>query len=105
MAYFHISTGLRGCYLPDSSYVVRADTRRELKDVLAYEARGFADAGYVGANKRAIAHIAALAWRNRRKFTYPYAIPLAPPHARNSYSSGIFVASATRDEFIGQESE
>lgn len=99
MAYFHVSSGLRGAYLADNAAVIRCNTRRELKDYIASEARNWADAGYIGANKKDIAHIAAIAWRNRNKIQLPYCLPLAPPHNRTSYSSGIFVATATRDEF------
>ena len=78
MAYFSISTGLRGCYMPDNAYVIQVDTRRELKAAIESEARDYRDAGFVGANKKAIAYIAAIAWRNRRKMQLPYALPLAP---------------------------
>lgn len=105
MAYFHISTGLRGCYMPDSSWIARCDTRRELKEILESEARGYRDAGFVGANKRAIAHIAAIAWRNRRKVQLPYCLPLAPDHARDNYRHGIFIASATRAEFLESQED
>lgn len=99
MAYFNISTGLRGCYMPDNAYIVRCDTRRELKAIIKSECRDYRDAGFVGANQRAIAWIAAMAWRNRGKFQLPYALPLAPSHARDNYCHGIFVASADRQEF------
>lgn len=100
MAYFNISTGLRGCYMADNMYIVRCHTRRELRAVIESEADSYRDAGFVGANKAAIAHIAAIAWRNRRKSQLPYALPLAPPHARDSYCHGIFVASANRSEYL-----
>lgn len=99
MAYFHISSGLRGCYLADNAFVARCNTRRELRAIIAEEAANWRDGGYIGANQRAISHIAAIAWRNRRKYQLPYCLPLAPAHNRESYSSGIFVASATRGEF------
>ncbi len=100
MPYFHMSTGLRGCYMPDDAYIVRCNTRRELKAAIESEARAYKDAGFVGANKAAIAYIAAIAWRNRRKFQLPYALPLAPSHARDNYCHGIFVASADRSEYL-----
>lgn len=57
MPYFHVSAGLRGCYLPDSSYIIRATTRRELKEALASEALAseaerYREAGYIGATIR-----------------------------------------------------
>jgi len=102
MAYFTISTGLRGCYMPDNCYTIRATTRRALKDALAGEARYYRDAGFVGANKRAIAHIAAIAWKEAHKPNpayLPFALPLAPSHARDNYCHGIFVSTATRQEY------
>lgn len=101
MPYFHVSTGLRGCYMPDQSYVVRASTRRELKSVLASEAESFREAGFTGANKKAIAALAATAWRNAktRRDYLPYALPLAPSHAPSNYCFGVFVSNATRSEY------
>lgn len=102
MPYFTISTGLRGCYMPDNCYVIKANTRRELKFVLASEASHYSDSGYVGGSKRAIAHITASAWRDKR-FTLPYCLPFAPKHARDNYAFGVFVSRATRQEYIEQE--
>ena len=105
MPYFNISTGLRGCYMPDNAFVIRANTRRELKRVIESEAYYYRDAGFIGANKKDIATIAASAWRNRDKFQLPYALPLAPSHARKNYCHGIFVSTATRDEFKSYQKE
>lgn len=66
MPYFSIYQGLRGCYMPDSAYVIRANTRKELKSALAWEAESIRDAGGIGLSKRAIASLAAHAWRNRK---------------------------------------
>lgn len=106
--YFHISTGLRGAYLSDSACVIRCETRRELRDYLAQEARYFRESGYTGANNRAVAWLAAAAWREAGKARpayLPHCLPLAPPHNRGSYSSGIFAGVATRDEFREFERE
>ena len=105
MAYFNISAGLRGCYMPDNAYVIRCNTRRELKAAIESEARDYKDAGFIGANKKAIAYIAAIAWRNRHKGQLPYALPLAPSHARDNYCHGIFVASANRSEYLEYSAE
>lgn len=102
MAYFTISNGLRGCYMPDNCYVVRVTTRRELKNIIASEASDYRDAGFVGVNKRAIAHIAAIAWKEAKKARpayLPYCLPLAPSHARHNYCHGIFISVATRAEY------
>lgn len=102
MRYFNVSSGLRGCYMPDTSYVVEANTRHELKNILESEASYFKEAGFVGVNKKAIAHIAASAWRDEKAYL-PYCLPLAPPHARDNYCSGIFISNATRKEYLEQE--
>jgi len=101
MAYFQISQGLRGMYMPDSSYIIRADTRRELKSALEWEARDIRDAGGVGLSKRAIASLAAAAWRDRKssnpygfiaEYRWRYQSTGTAPYA-------IFVNNATRQEY------
>lgn len=103
MSYFSLSHGLRGAYCDGEGYILKANTRRELKEAIAYEANNYKEAGYIGANKRAIAWIAATAWRNRKSFNLPYALPLAPSHSKASYSFGVFVGSASKEEFLEQE--
>ena len=98
MPYYHISTGLRGCYMPDNSYIIHVKTRRELKEYIESEANLYRDAGFIGANKRAIASIAATQWRDKKNY-FPYCLPLAPSHARDNYCHGVFVSNATRDEY------
>ncbi len=100
MPYFTISSGLRGAYIDDSPYVIQVKTRRDLKSAIEYEANSYRDAGYIGANKKAIATIAAAAWRDRKKSQLPYALPLAPEHSPKNYCFGVFVSSATRDDFL-----
>ena len=110
--YFHISSGLLGGYIPDSSYMLRCETRRELKSAIEGEAYGFTDAGYKGASKRAIAGLAADAWREAGKARpsyLPLCLSLAAPHNLASYSHGIFIALLTpifgRECLAHQESE
>jgi len=67
MAYFQIMQGMRGCYLPDNAYIIRADTRRELKRAIAWDADSTADGGFVGLSKRNVAWAAAHAWRKGSK--------------------------------------
>lgn len=102
MPYFTISTGLRGCYMPDNCYVIRATTRRALKETIAIEADIYRDAGFIGANKRAIAWLANAVWKEDKKkhpAYLPHCLPLAPPHARDNYCHGIFASVATRQEY------
>lgn len=101
--YFTISHGLRGCYMPDSVYVARVDTRRELKALIEAEADSYRQAGYIGASKRAVAYVAALAWREAQKANpayLPFALPLAPPHDRGNYAFAVFVSVASRGEYL-----
>ncbi len=104
--YFSVSTGLRGAYLPDNAYVIKADTRRELKSVIASEADGYADAGFVGASKKAVAWLAAAGWKNAQQASTPRYLSLCLPLARekgSGYAFGIFVSPATRAEYLEQD--
>lgn len=61
--YFGIITGLRGGYMPDSNHIHRVDSRRQLKDIIANEARMQAgDALVTGLSQRMIAWATAHAW-------------------------------------------
>ncbi len=106
MPYFMISNGPRGCYMADGAYIIKCDTRRELKSALEWEARDMRDAGFIGASKRAVAQLAAWCWRNRKGWTYSAVMPLAPPHSRGNYCYGLMVDHSTRAEYLAlQESE
>ena len=103
--YFHIMTGLRGCYMPDSSYVIKADTRRELRQALAYEADATADSGYY-LNRRAVATIAAAAWREAHK-PHPSIFDFVIPYGDSRTGArpfGIFASVATRADYLEHES-
>lgn len=66
--YFHIMSGLRGCYMPDSSYVIKVDTRCELKSVIEGEVRHqIHDCDFKGGDKKTIAWAAAKAWREAQE--------------------------------------
>lgn len=98
--YFSIQSGLRGCYMPDSSAVIRVETRRELKAHIKSEAHLWE--GAAGLSKRAIAAFAALAWREagKRNPSYlPHCLPIKPEGC-SDYSSGIFASVITRAEFL-----
>lgn len=93
--YWHVSNGLRGCYMPDSAYVARVRTRRELKDALRYQ-----DTSDGAPSNRDVASLAAAAWREwgpgrkSRKF-----LPMCAPY-RDSDGYGLFVAPVTREEWL-----
>ena len=103
MAYFTIWQGLRGCYMPDSAYVIRATTRRELKSALQWEADSIRDAGGIGMSKRAISWLAAESWRNRKADSREYVAPYRWKEQDSyPYALGVFTG-ATRADYLAQE--
>ena len=110
MKYFHYAQGLRGCYMPDSSCVLACQTRRELKAAIKFDADSYADAGFVGGSKSAVAQFAAMCWRDAPA-GLPFCLPFAnrrricrTGHAFN-YSHGIFISKATRAEYVAYQKE
>lgn len=103
--YFAISQGLRGCYMPDSVYIIKAGTRRELKAALEYEARDLRDAGFIGLSKRAIASLAAGAWNEAGKVSARSIDFVAPYRAAgmSHYPYGLFASVSTRADYLAQE--
>ncbi|RWF33769.1 hypothetical protein [Mesorhizobium sp.] len=98
--YFHVSQGLRGCYMPDTAYVIRVDTRRDLKSALEWEARDIRDAGFVGLNRRAVARLAAAAWREAHK-KQPSIYPWVAGYGQaGNHAFGLHVSAATRAEYL-----
>lgn len=87
--YFWIAQGLRGCYMPDSSYVIQVKTRRELKSALQWEADSIRDAFDAGCGKAAIAWLANAAWKARKSGNgNPY--PFVAPYGNRKYSGNGF---------------
>ncbi len=101
MAYFVISQGLRGCYMPDSCQIIRVNTRRELKQYLESEAGYIRQNGYIGLNKRAIAWLAAECWRNRNRATLDFVAPYREK-SQDSWPYGLFCSMATRRDYLEQ---
>ncbi len=94
--YFFVSNGLRGCYMPDSVFVIRVNTRKALKEALEAEASSLRDAGYFGLAKRRIASLAADAWREAHKARpsiYDFVAPCSPRRGDHSYALACSVAS------------
>ena len=105
MPYFTIYQGLRGCYMPDSAYTIRANTRRELKSALQWEANSLRDAGHVGCSKRAIAWLAAIAWRRRKAYPCEYVVPYRrTDQTHYPYALGVSVGATRQDYLDSQES-
>ena len=104
MAYFTVFQGMRGCYMPDNAYTIRANTRRDLKSALQWEASSIRDAGHVGCSKKAIAWLAAVAWRNRRRASGEYVAPYRNArHTHYPYALGVFVGASRADYLAEQE--
>lgn len=104
MAYFSIYQGLRGCYMPDNAYIVKADTRRVLKAALQWEADSIRDAGGIGMSKRAIAWLANAAWKNRKNMRGEYVTPYRWAYQDNYPNAlGVFTG-ASRSDYLNQES-
>ena len=102
--YFHISQGLRGCYMPDFIWCARFETRLDLKAALENEAFDIRDAGFVGLNKRAVASLAANAWREANKpnpSIYPHVGGYGLP---GNAHSGLYVSVASRAEYLDSQS-
>lgn len=104
--YFHIMQGLRGCYMPDSAFLVRAETRRELKAILRDTVESYANSDAIDSeyrlrfNREHITAAAAAAWKAAARKSgnpYPYVIPIGPKRER---PYGVFVSTATRAEFL-----
>lgn len=104
--YFHISHGLRGCYMPDGEpYVVMARTRRELKEAIKSEADTVDSGMTLGLSKRAIAAFAAECWREAHKASpayLPYCLA-TKERGQSSYSYGVFCSVATRRDYLEHE--
>lgn len=101
MAYFTIYQGLRGCYMPDSAHIVKADTRKELKRNLQWEADSIRDSGGIGMNKRAIAWLANAAWKARKtsgEYVAPYRFAYQDSFP---YALGVFTG-ASRSDYLNQ---
>lgn len=105
MTYFTIMTELRGCYADaDSAYTIKADTRKELKAALEDESDYLRDAGAIGLSKRAVASLAALAWRKRKASgIYLFVAPFRYPY-QSGDPMGLFVYVASRADYLAQES-
>jgi hypothetical protein len=106
MPYFTIMAELRGCYADnDSAFTIRCDTRRALKQALEAEARDLRDAGAIGLSKRAVASLAADAWRNRNDSS-PYATVAGfrySWHSPGNDCMGLMVFNATRAEWLAEQ--
>jgi hypothetical protein len=103
--YFTVMQGLRGCYMPDSVNVIKCDTRRELKNAIEWEARDIREAGFIGANKKGVAALAAHMWREAKKEKPSFYPNVLPYGTKGNYHSAIHVSVATRREYLEQQND
>lgn len=107
--YFWIAQGLRGCYMPDSSYVIACKTRRELKSALEWEARDIREAFDAGCSKRAVAWLASAAWkaRNNPKIFLPYVAEYGNRgyDGKINYCMALHCATSSREDFKASQEE
>ena len=99
MRYFQISIGLRGCYIPDSSYVVECATRARLKTFITNECERSHEAYGFGGSKKEISAVAAQMWRSDRLDYLPLAIGFGCTRAANDRPFGVFVSRSTKADF------
>lgn len=104
MPYFHISSGLRGCYMPDNAHVAKIDTRRELRAIVEYEARDMIEAYGFGYSKADRASVVAQVWKEARgrapKSRYDHVISFGRTRAKNDRPFGLFISHATRADYL-----
>lgn len=90
--YFHIMSGLRGCYMPDNHYTIKVSTRRELKRCIESELCYQADECNFNYRKGDIAWAAARMWRGESQSIIPFG-------SGKSRTFSVEIASATRAEW------
>ena len=109
MAYFHISSGLRGCYMSDNAHIARFQTRRELLAFVEYEARDMIEAYGYGYSKRDRAAIVARIWREVSgklpKSFYDHVIGFGCTRNTSDRPFGLFISHATRADYLAQGEE
>lgn len=110
--YFFISTGLRGAYMPDNGYVVKVDSKKELKAIVQSEFDSIKDAGYLINQKELVATVSDI-WNNLKAIRRsPYSFTIAYGHRgtsgyyRNATANKCFAISishATESDYLEQE--
>lgn len=98
MRYFHISTGLRGCYMPDSVHIYCVESRRELHEAITSEAESMRDAYNYGGSKKAVSAAVAQVWAGYKTQHLDSVIPFA--RERGDYAYGLFISPASRADYL-----
>ena len=105
MKYFQISSGLRGCYMPDCSYVVGCITRAKLKAILMDECERLREAYGFGGSKKEITSVVTQMWRSERRDYLPFAIGFGRTRAADDRPFGVFVSRSTKADFAACEAD
>lgn len=89
MRYFQLMRGLRGCYMPDSSYYFKCDTRRELVSHLESEIMRnyYIEFPYIGLSKRAVIRFCASIWRGNARSFFGEILP----YSEGKYTAGMAI--------------
>jgi hypothetical protein len=102
--YFHISSGLRGCYMPDNAYVTKFDTRKALRAFVEYESRDMIEAYGFGYSKADRAAVVAQVWREAsgrdKKAWLDHVIGFGRTRSRDDRPFGLFISHATRADYL-----
>jgi hypothetical protein len=88
--HFSMMAGLRGCYMPDSVYVLKCASRRELKEIVRDELT----CAEKKPSQRALAQYVAEVWRRHKEPSLPLVMP-----TNKEQSYGIHLSYATRSEY------
>ena len=91
--------------MPDSAFVAKVETRRELKALLSETAEHAAAGGFY--NRRELASVTAAAWREAQKKSpayLPFCVPMGMER-NGGRPYGVFVSVASREEWKESESE
>lgn len=106
MPYFWTANGLRGCYMPDNSSVIKCDTRRELRAFVESESRDMIEAHGFGYSERDRAAIVARVWAEAKgrfpKARYDHVIGFGRTRSRSDRPFGLFLSHATRADYLAQ---
>ena len=107
MRYFHLSNGLRGCYMPDRAAILAVSSRRELKKAIEYECSDMREAYGFGGSKADIATTVAWVWREwalrhkrQSKGYLPIAIGFGRSRSKNDRPFGVFIEPVSRSEYL-----
>ena len=101
--YFHISSGLRGCYMPDNHWIARVDTRRELRSVVESESNDMRGACGFGGSKRQISAAVAQVWAGYKTQRLDSVVPFG--RDRTSRPFGVFIAPASRADYLASQED